>query len=304
MSKSDRSNRTASLIAGAFCAVFLFAAAALIYPLGFLNGREAERRQQTPASYSKSAQADAKRACARLQGGAAFECIYEKVEASQEQARAEQDLSAQQRAADSALASAVIALLTLAISIVGVWFVKRTLDATLDAVQDTSRATAAMEAQNLLAAETAHHQLRAYILPKSARISGVELDKAPRVDLTFSNSGATMAHNVDLDVWFDLFPMDISEDLLVPSPVEGTSKGPMGPHADFHSSMTLHRFLDTRLFEAYETGDAQLICFGKVTYETLGEVKESGFRFTCRADKPGPEGEPAIFSAALGNYAT
>lgn len=126
----------------------------LLYTLGTLNGRESERREQTPASYSQSAKADAERACVGLDRVALFECVYERVEASQEQARGEQDLSAQQRAATSALASTVIAFLTLVITAVGVWFVKGTLEATLEAVKDTSEATEAMRVANRISSNS------------------------------------------------------------------------------------------------------------------------------------------------------
>jgi len=125
----------------------------LVYIFGFINGREAERRQQTPAYYSQAAKTDAERACGGGETAAVFECVYEQVEASQEQARGEQDLSAQQRAATSALVSAALAFLTLVVTAVGVWLVKRTLDATLEAVEDTNIATKAMQRQNEMTAE-------------------------------------------------------------------------------------------------------------------------------------------------------
>ena len=114
----------------------------------YSSGRESERRNNAPASYSRAAKQDAERACVGMEAGAAFECIYEKVEASQDQARGEQDLSAQQRAASAAMISALIALLTLGATGLGVWYVKRTLDATLEAVKDTSEATDAMREAN------------------------------------------------------------------------------------------------------------------------------------------------------------
>ncbi|MEK6637053.1 MAG: hypothetical protein AABY88_03105 [Pseudomonadota bacterium] len=119
--------------------------------LSYSSGRESERRNHAPASYSRAAKQDAERACVGMDSGTAFECIYEKVEASQEQARGEQDLSAQQRAASAAMISAIIALLTLGATGMGVWYVKRTLDATLEAVKDTSKATVAMNDANEIA---------------------------------------------------------------------------------------------------------------------------------------------------------
>ena len=152
MPDGDRGNRTEVIAAASLCALAVFGVLILAYALGNLNGREAKSRDQTPASYSQAAKADANRSCIGRQSAALFECVYERVEASQEQARGEHDLSAQQRAASAALAAAVVAFLTLTVTGIGVWFVKRTLDATLEAVRDTSIATKAMERQNELAA--------------------------------------------------------------------------------------------------------------------------------------------------------
>ena len=152
MSGSDRGKGT-PLIDWALPLVGIVLALCLAALLGILSGREGERRHQAPHRHAQSAKADAERACVRADPSAVFECVYDKVEASEETARTEQDLSAQQRAATAALASAVIAFITLLITAIGVWFVKRTLDATLEAVRDTSIATKAMERQNELAAK-------------------------------------------------------------------------------------------------------------------------------------------------------
>jgi hypothetical protein len=149
MSNGDRGDEPATLgNFGAFAALVL--CGIIVGILAFLNGQEAVRRDKTPAAYAESAKSKAQQDCAGREGNAAFECIYEKVEASQDQARGEQNLSAQQHAANSALFSAFIALLTLILSGFGVWFVKRTLDATLKAVEDTGIATKAMQRQNEL----------------------------------------------------------------------------------------------------------------------------------------------------------
>ena len=150
MSDGDRGNERPTLGAfGYFAAIVLscFIVGGLTYGLG----RENERRYETPASYAKAAKADAQSACVGREGAAAFECVYEKVEAAQEQARGEQDLSAQQKAANAALLSAFISFATLILSGFGVWYVKRTLEATLEAVEDTGKATDAMLEANRIA---------------------------------------------------------------------------------------------------------------------------------------------------------
>lgn len=191
---SDRGNRSEAVIIAGLGALAIFGAIVLVYCLGLLNGRESERRQQTPASYSQAAQSDAQRACTGRQSTALFECVYERVKASQEQALGEQNLSAQQRAATSALASTVVALLTLIVTSLGVWFVKRTLDATLEAVRDTSKATKAMQRQNCLveAAQRAWIKIDPLIIDASSNQNAMDIQWR----VNFTNVGKTIAQNV------------------------------------------------------------------------------------------------------------
>lgn len=153
MPRGDRSEGHPNLGAfGVFIAIIL--CSVVVGFFSYSAGRESEGRDKAPASYSRSAEDDAKRSCVGMEAGAAFKCIYEKVEASQEQARGEQDLTAQQRSAFAAMISAFIAFLTLVATALGVWLVKRTLDATLEAVKDTSEATDAMRKANMIATAT------------------------------------------------------------------------------------------------------------------------------------------------------
>jgi hypothetical protein len=222
--------------------------------LTYISGIQGERRDKTPASYSQAAKEDAYAACVEIKGNAAFECIYEKVETSQDQARGEQDLDAQQRAAFAALTSAFIAFLTLILSGFGVWFVKRTLDATLRAVEDTGKATKAMQDANQLAKESSQMQLRAYVSIKTfatpsihqlglvgynASIKAVNHGQTPAIDIeqwsqTFiakwpleecdipsdwqwCGSGAILhcGEEIDFGARFDLCPQDEIKEIVI-----------------------------------------------------------------------------------------
>jgi hypothetical protein len=123
--------------------------------LAYGSGRQNEARSRVPASYSQSAKIDAAKVCTARNGNVDFDCVYDQVEASQEQARGELDLTAQQGAAYGAMSGAAVSLLALIVSVVGVWLVKRTLDATLVAVKDTSAATEAMQMANRIAQSAA-----------------------------------------------------------------------------------------------------------------------------------------------------
>lgn len=195
MSGSNRGKGTAPLSPIGLIAIAIIGAWFLAYSLGVLNGHQAERRDKTPTTYRQAAKADAQGSCVGGDNSAVFECVYEKVEASQETAYAKQDLTAQQRAADSALTSALIALLTLIATSIGVWFVKRTLDATLEAVKDTGEATNEMRRSNDIASKSAYLQLRAYISVISVSIHTYKRkpDKCIWVDHTIviRNTGGT-----------------------------------------------------------------------------------------------------------------
>jgi hypothetical protein len=116
--------------------------------LAYISGRDTERRDQAPAAYSDAAKNKAQQDCIGSEGSAAFECIYEKVKASQEQARAEQDLDAQQRSANGTAITAIIALIGLAVSVVGIGLVYTTFNETRKSnalIHDAQRAWISVE---------------------------------------------------------------------------------------------------------------------------------------------------------------
>lgn len=199
MSQIDKNTRLTP-IDWAFPLIGIVLAIAIAVGIGWLSGSESERRYQSPHRHAESAKSDARRACAEIRGqGEIFDCIYDKVETNEQASQAEQNLSAQQRAASSALSSAVISLFTLLVSIIGVWYVKRTLDATLKAVEDTSLATHAMgDANNI--ARTAQ---RAWIGINDAYVSNIYAHPAGEeywvwIDFVFvlKNSGLSPALNI------------------------------------------------------------------------------------------------------------
>ena len=127
--------------------------------MAYVSGRETERRDQTPAAYSDTAKNKAQQDCVKLEDDAAFECIYEKVTASQEQARGEQDLDAQQRSANGTAITAFVALIGLAVSVVGIGLVYTTF-------KETRKA-------NIIAREGMERQLRAYLTSSDFKTRGM-----------------------------------------------------------------------------------------------------------------------------------
>lgn len=126
MSGSDRSDRTPDLGWFGVWAAFLICAI-LIGTFSYLQGRETERRYYTPHQHSEDAKHNARKSCFNGEASDPVECVYEAIESSEEHAHSEQDLSAQQRAATSALISMVVGVVTLIVSGAGLWALLKTI---------------------------------------------------------------------------------------------------------------------------------------------------------------------------------
>lgn len=227
MSETGKTKREADIIAGTmFCMIAVFGSALLLYVLGSVDGRQSETRQQAARSYSQAAKDNAERACLRSEPHAVVECVYVHIQAAEETARAEQDLSAQQKSADSALASAIIAFLTLIVSGIGVWFVKRTLEATRDAITDTSKATAAMIRQN----ELTEALQRPYIVVEAGK-SPTEPNEAGFImpaSYRYVNVGGTPAN-----LLWEAHSIVVLDDLnALPDPVRPGGRGRKIPNGE------------------------------------------------------------------------
>ncbi|MBP6380636.1 MAG: hypothetical protein KA312_09525 [Sphingorhabdus sp.] len=187
---------------GYFAAIFL--CCAIVGALTYNFGRQNERREQVPASYAEAAKTDAQRACVGREGAAAFECIYDRVEASQEQARGEQDLTAQQIAANSAFMSAIIAFFTLVITGVGAWLIRETLVATQDAVKEAEKATEAANAAVRETTRIGEAQIRCYLVATSAVFSILN-DGRFFATCTLKNTGQSPAENIIIAAELTMF---------------------------------------------------------------------------------------------------
>lgn len=272
MHDGDRSNEPATLGAfGYFSAIVL--CCLIVGGLTYDLGRENERRYETPASYAKAAKADAQSACVGREGSAAFECIYEKVEAAQEQARGEQDLSAQQKAANSALISALVAFATLILTGVGVWYVKRTLEATLKAVEDTGKATSAMERQNEIAIKSMGTS-RAWITPTginyhfldSCTVDGVFIGNTIAVNANWINSGGSPAIKCAVIRAYKMFPIGTPKDRQI-VPIEMPRFDDMstvvGPNQNISAT---HVFLTAEEARAFRNRECIWVIASQVIY--------------------------------------
>lgn len=269
MSDGDRGSEPATLGAfGYFSAIAL--CCIIVGSLAYGLGRENERRYEIPASYAMAAKADAQRACVDPKKVASFECIYEKVQASQEQARGEEDLRAQQKAANSALLSTIISFLALIVTGAGVWFVKRTLEATLEAVEDTGKATVAMQEANEIARDGMEKQLRAYVHPESFRY-------VPQPDHTnqnfgwgfaihWKNSGITPAQFASMLIWVEVVDGALPEDFQFDRTADDHVPVVFGPNMPVTSAYACVSADDIKKFFAAEKA---LYLWGWVKYRDV-----------------------------------
>ena len=175
----------------------------MFYSMGLQSGHHQERARIERDYHSADATKQIDKTCEGANGSALRKCITDIVEAERESRRNESDLAAQWQAADWVLWAAIIAGAQLIATIAGLYFVKRTLDATLEAVEGTGKATAAMEEANRIADDTAKRQLRAYLTASGTVSQMVRYPTGPVIEIkiVWKNNGATPANKVFLGQW-------------------------------------------------------------------------------------------------------
>ena len=155
---------------------------------------QSERYDYNSAKYAISAKEHATQTCRNLSPSATFDCVYDNVTRAIEHNRAEQDLDAQKSMALWAGPMFIATLISLGIAGAWVWFVRQTLEATLEAVADTSKATRAMQKANKIAADAQ----RPWISIEAELLSfDIDSDNILTSDckVTFTNTGQMVAEN-------------------------------------------------------------------------------------------------------------
>lgn len=148
MSESNSINLDKYIRAG-FLITALCLLAALIWQVSADKATNAERARKHATEYAGMVKQRISKDCVTADSRTnASECIAGLIEATREDQRAEYDLTAQQDMAKWALLMFWVTAFTAVVGFFGVIFVKRTLDATLTAVEQSSEATSAMVRQN------------------------------------------------------------------------------------------------------------------------------------------------------------
>lgn len=144
-----------------------------IFAFEVASSRERARyEQQRTSKYADDAEANIRRTCISVDYSTQAECIRQVIETSNEQQRAERDLSAQQEMARWAFYMLVVSSAGLVITAVGIYYVRNTLVETRIAVEVTR--------------EIGKAQVRAYI--GSPRVEA-RIETTPAGDRRFSIKG-------------------------------------------------------------------------------------------------------------------
>jgi hypothetical protein len=177
----------------------VFTLALLIYSAGYRIGNVSGHYDSDADSTATQYPSDTQRIiddCFKLPTRLATnQCVGDAIKASHENQRAEQDLKAQREMSDWGWWALVISGLQFLATIVTLGFIKLTLDATLEAVKDTGRATDAMLEANQIARQSSKIQLRPYLAGEGAVVSEVACDDGNFDQIVFkiSNKGVTPA---------------------------------------------------------------------------------------------------------------
>jgi hypothetical protein len=164
--------------------------------------RQADNQRTEYSEYTRQKIAET---CVGIPDLEVIKCRYDAFDAQREYNNNQSDLIAQRQSALWAYIMGAAAVIGMALSAVGIWFIKRTLDATLEAVEDTGKATTAMLRQN----ELTEHAQRPWIKISAELISVKSTERRIiTIDwrVKFENIGQMVAHNYQPLVKF--VPMD------------------------------------------------------------------------------------------------
>jgi len=219
MSRGDRGARTAFLEA-LFWILALLGVVVIGYATGQVFGVQAARDEVTSRQHYDQEKKDALAACLGRKKSATVECVTKAIENAQEKSETRQDLYAQQDAARWGFWSVILAATSTSFTALGVWYVKRTLDATLRAVEDTSDATVAMKDANAIAETMGKAQVRAHISVQNLTFS-ISPEGRWTAAYEIRNNGQTPAKDIQFyaRVYFIRVNPDFTQWVTSTSPV-------------------------------------------------------------------------------------
>lgn len=251
MLSSDR-NKNLPILGILTAIVALVLCCSIVGMLAYSSGQEAERLNKTPAAYNKAAKNKAQEDCVGRKGNAAFECIYEKVASSKQQAHDEQDLMAQQKSANGTMITAGIALIGLFVSGVSMWLLYTTFQAT--------------RAGNKISENVGYYQLRPFLIASGFEWIQFQDDQTAtfmRICINWMNAGNTPASDVSFDVLHIVTKHPIWGNVEPIFPVVEPGKNIIGPRLPKSCAPVYIPLKD--IVDCFN-GTSHLYVFARVTY--------------------------------------
>lgn len=195
MSGSDR-RRDFKAVDWVYPVIGILLAVGIAWGIGFSQGGENIKRRSAPHQHAQSAEQGTLEHCAGREGSSLVECVEEQIEAAEETARTEQDLTAQQQAAWGSMIGAMWGGLGLCITAIGTALLYQQIVLTRKAVEDTGNATKAMQRQN----EIAERVQRPWVSISIENIEFTRFGNSLRLnlDIVTKNVGLLVARNYHL----------------------------------------------------------------------------------------------------------
>lgn len=186
MTRRTRNGNLAAVTVG-FALVVTCLYSLLVWDLSAAQAENRTRAEGYVGLLSTQAQERLGKVCSALDGPALAECISETMATTREHQRAEADLAAQRDMAKWAWAVMLTSALSLGVGVVGIYFLKSTLDKTAEAVLVATRSAD-------IAQKIGEAQVRAYLIVAGGSFS---VGKGSiRYNIRIKNVGQSPAVNV------------------------------------------------------------------------------------------------------------
>ena len=209
MSDSDRSERTPTIGDGLSILTAIILSCFIVGTLTFSLGRDGERDTERAAEYQNYSDERQAAFCTGLVGLKLSQCEIEQQQAATQAYQAERDLEAQRDMSLWALAVFVISAVTAGLTLWALFYVRRTLSETREAVRETKGATVAMVRQN----ELTMNGQRPWITI-SGELLSIERDgpnvKA-EINCSFNNIGKMIAEEFYAEIAATFFAADMQQ---------------------------------------------------------------------------------------------
>lgn len=251
----------------------------MFYSAGYSSGYADTKAAIQTEHYAHNTPQQIERECSSREEREVRKCIAEILQTERENERGESDLAAQWRAADWVMIAGVIASAQLLATIVGLYYIKGTLDQTVRAVQETANATRVMVQQN----DIAIAQARPYLVVVNHFVRW-SYDYLPNYQITFGidieNVGATIATDFRIDGQISI-ELDDAPMYQVPMRTHLKSST-IEPRKPENVMLSAHIDLPEEILDRLKGNAIQVILTG--VYSFTGAIIEREFHeFTCKA---------------------